>query len=124
KCHFHEAVFLCWGFFGYAAENTFMIMNCLLLLTVYVSDGTIGSAVGNATVKDPAEPDKLEVVLNESSPPGPYWVLSTDYDNYGCTNLGLTHNEYAWILSREPTLHNEILKDLMTLTALPLGPEQ
>uniref|UniRef100_A0A8C5H495 Apolipoprotein D n=2 Tax=Gouania willdenowi TaxID=441366 RepID=A0A8C5H495_GOUWI len=96
------------------SEGVIGVLNRELL-----NDGTIGSAVGKATVKDPAEPAKLEVVFNETSPPGPYWVLSTDYDNYtlvyGCTDLGLTRKEYAWIMSREPTLHNEILEDLHSI---------
>lgn len=50
------------------------------------------------------------------SPPGPYWVLSTDYDGhslvYGCTDYGLFRVELSWILSRKPTLSKETLEKL------------
>lgn len=50
------------------------------------------------------------------SPPAPYWVLSTDYDNYSlvysCTDLGVLHVEFAWIMSRQPTLPKETLEEL------------
>lgn len=50
------------------------------------------------------------------SPPGPYWVLSTDYLGhslvYGCTDFGLFRMELAWILSREPTLSEETTEQL------------
>ncbi|XP_070775679.1 apolipoprotein D-like [Enoplosus armatus] len=81
-----------------------------------LDDGTINSIVGSAKVKDPAEPAKLEVSFFETSPPGPYWVLSSDYEGhsvvYGCTDFGLFRMEFAWILSREPTLSEETLEEL------------
>lgn len=50
------------------------------------------------------------------TPPGPYWVLSTDYTGhslvYGCTDYGLFHMELSWILSREPTLPKETVAEL------------
>ncbi|KAM8849456.1 apolipoprotein D-like isoform 2-T2 [Spinachia spinachia] len=79
-------------------------------------DGTINSVVGTATVKNPSEPAKLEVTFFQGTPPGPYWVLSTDYEGhslvYGCTDYVLFHLEYSWILSREPTLAEETMKEL------------
>nr|XP_040028339.1 apolipoprotein D-like [Gasterosteus aculeatus aculeatus]XP_040028340.1 apolipoprotein D-like [Gasterosteus aculeatus aculeatus] len=81
-----------------------------------LGDGTISSVVGTATVKDPSDPAKLEVTFFQGTPPGPYWVLSTDYEShslvYGCTDYGLFHLEYSWILSREPTLPEETLEEL------------
>ena len=51
------------------------------------------------------------------SPWGNYWVLDTDYDNYtliySCSEiLGLTHYEFAWILSRQKTLSDDLRKKL------------
>ncbi|XP_042354248.1 apolipoprotein D-like [Plectropomus leopardus] len=81
-----------------------------------LADGTISSISGSAWSKDPAEPAKLQVSFFENSPPAPYWVLSTDYDNYSlvysCTDLGVLHVEFAWIMSRQPTLPEETLEEL------------
>lgn len=50
------------------------------------------------------------------TPPAPYWVLSTDYDSYtlvySCTDLGVLHAEFAWIMSRQPTLPEETVQEL------------
>ncbi|CAJ1072704.1 apolipoprotein D-like isoform X3 [Xyrichtys novacula] len=80
-----------------------------------LEDGTINSIVGQAKVKHPSEPAKLEVSFTGiPSPPGPYWVLSSDYEThsvvYGCTDFGLFRMELAWILSREPTMSEETLE--------------
>ncbi|XP_039672587.1 apolipoprotein D-like isoform X1 [Perca fluviatilis] len=81
-----------------------------------LDDGTINSIIGSAKAKNPAEPAKLEVSFFEGSPPGPYWVLSTDYEGhslvYGCTDFGLFRTEFSWILSREPTLSEETVEEL------------
>ncbi|XP_051255520.1 apolipoprotein D-like [Dicentrarchus labrax] len=81
-----------------------------------LDDGTINSIVGSAKAKNPAEPAKLEVSFFETSPPGPYWVLSTDYEGhslvYGCSDFGLFYMELSWILSREPTLSAETMEEL------------
>lgn len=54
-----------------------------------------------------------------ASPPGPYWVLSSDYEGhslvYGCTDFGLFRMEFAWILSREPTLSEETTEELQSI---------
>ncbi|KAM9789112.1 apolipoprotein Da, duplicate 2 [Neosynchiropus ocellatus] len=80
-----------------------------------LEDGSINAIVGTAKVKDPSEPAKLQVSFN-NSPPGPYWVLSTDYEShslvYGCTDFGLFHMELSWVLSREPTLPDETMAEL------------
>ncbi|KAM3604240.1 uncharacterized protein V6R79_008346 [Siganus canaliculatus] len=81
-----------------------------------LADGTINSISGSATAKDPSEPAKLAVTFFEYSPAAPYWVLSTDYDNYSlvysCTDLGVLHVEFAWIMSRQPTLPEDTLQEL------------
>ncbi|XP_071765276.2 apolipoprotein Da, duplicate 2 [Centroberyx gerrardi] len=84
-----------------------------------LADGTVNAITGSAKVKDPSEPAKLEVSFFESSPPGPYWVLSTDYEGhslvYGCTDFGLFRMEFAWILSRQPTLPEETIEELHSI---------
>ncbi|KAL6104005.1 uncharacterized protein ACO6RY_13826 [Pungitius sinensis] len=81
-----------------------------------LDDGNITSIVGTATVKNTSEPAKLEVSFSQKSPPGPYWVLSTDYEGhslvYSCKDTGLVRRELAWILSREPTLPEETSQEL------------
>lgn len=54
--------------------------------------------------------------------PGPYWVLSTDYDNYvlvyGCTDyLGLFRTDFAWIMSRGRTLAKDTVEELRGVLA-------
>ncbi|XP_053186138.1 apolipoprotein D-like [Scomber japonicus] len=89
-----------------------------------LADGTTNSISGSARAKDPSEPAKLLVSFFENSPPAPYWVLSTDYDSYSlvysCTDLGVLHVEFAWIMSREPTLPEETLEEL-TSTLSSIG---
>ncbi|XP_030017014.1 apolipoprotein D-like isoform X2 [Sphaeramia orbicularis] len=79
-------------------------------------DGSINTISGSAWAKDPSEPAKLLVSFFENSPPAPYWVLSTDYNSYSlvysCTDLGVFHVDFAWIMSREPTLSEQTLTEL------------
>ncbi|KAL6104006.1 apod [Pungitius sinensis] len=86
-----------------------------------LANGTINSISGSATAKDASEPAKLLVSFFENAPPAPYWVLSTDYDNYtlvySCTDLELVHVDFAWIMSRKPTLPEETLKELQNKLA-------
>ncbi|XP_056149464.1 apolipoprotein Da, duplicate 2 [Lampris incognitus] len=86
-----------------------------------LADGTVSSITGSAKPKDPSEPAKLEVSFFEDSPPGPYWVLSTDYEGhslvYSCRNFGTFHVERAWILSRQPTLAEGTIEELHSLMA-------
>lgn len=54
------------------------------------------------------------------APYGKYWVLDTDYDHYtliySCTDLaGLSHIEFAWILSRARTLDDQYKTKLFDL---------
>ncbi|XP_031720916.1 apolipoprotein D-like [Anarrhichthys ocellatus] len=81
-----------------------------------LADGTVSSISGSATAKNPSEPAKLQVSFFENAPHAPYWVLSTDYDNYtlvySCTDLGVLHVDFVWIMSRHPTLPEETLEEL------------
>ncbi|XP_068197109.1 apolipoprotein D-like [Antennarius striatus] len=81
-----------------------------------LADGTIDSISGYAMARDPSEPAKLDVYFFENSPPAPYWVLSTDYDSYSlvysCVDLGVLRVEFAWIMSRQPTLAEETTEEL------------
>uniref|UniRef100_A0A7N6FDU7 Apolipoprotein D n=1 Tax=Anabas testudineus TaxID=64144 RepID=A0A7N6FDU7_ANATE len=103
--------------------NTFQRGECSTATYSLNSPGVVGvlnrellAITGTAVSKDPTEPAKLLVSFFENSPPSPYWVLSTDYDNfslvYSCTDLGVLHMEFAWILSRKPSLSEETLEDL------------
>ena len=63
------------------------------------------------------------------SPPGPYWVLSSDYEGhslvYGCTDFGLFRMEFSWILSREPTLNEETVEMLHgILSSIGINPDK
>ncbi|KAJ3595714.1 hypothetical protein NHX12_005017 [Muraenolepis orangiensis] len=92
-----------------------------VLNTELLADGTVNSIEGSATAPDSSEPAKLEVSFFENSPPGNYWVLSTDYTGhslvFGCSDYGLFHAEFTWILSREPTLAGETLSELHDILA-------
>lgn len=70
-----------------------------------------------SVMTDSSEPHIPAVFTSPAdSPPGPYWVLSTNYDGhslvYGCTDYGLFRVELSWILSRKPTLSKETLEKL------------
>ncbi|XP_034988752.1 apolipoprotein D [Zootoca vivipara] len=82
-----------------------------------LSDGSINQIEGEAFPKDNHEPAKLQVKFNWFMPAAPYWVLSTDYENYtliySCTNfLWLFHVDYAWIMSRRRQLPPETVAHL------------
>ncbi|KAM4557129.1 apolipoprotein D-like [Fundulus diaphanus] len=83
-----------------------------------LANGTVNEITGIAK-PDPAEPAKLLVYFFENSPPAPYWVLSTDYDNYAlvysCTDLSALHADFVWILSRRPAMSQETLEELHSI---------
>ena len=87
--------------------------------------GPSRDAVGDA-VADPANPAKLEVTFSWFSPRGPYWILETDYDSYAlvlsCTPiLDVYRFEYAWLLSRTPTLPPALQKQYMGALSASTG---
>uniref|UniRef100_A0A3Q1HHN3 Apolipoprotein D n=1 Tax=Acanthochromis polyacanthus TaxID=80966 RepID=A0A3Q1HHN3_9TELE len=81
-----------------------------------LADGSINSISGSAVSQSPSEPAKLLVSFFDNSPPAPYWVLSTDYHSYSlvysCTDLGVLHVEFAWVMSRQPTLLEDTVEEL------------
>ncbi|XP_066478651.1 apolipoprotein D isoform X2 [Tiliqua scincoides] len=91
------------------------VLNKELLL-----DGTVNQIEGEAFPADRNEPAKLQVKFNWFMPAAPYWVISTDYENYSlvysCTAfLGLFHVDYAWIMARTPQLHPETVEHLKNI---------
>ncbi|XP_019616062.1 PREDICTED: cell wall protein DAN4-like [Branchiostoma belcheri] len=83
------------------------------------SHGRVSKAVYRAHVPDPEVPAKLSVGFSRFWPKGPYWVLDTDYSGYAvvwsCINIvwGLFKVEMAWILGRERTLDEDVMKDIV-----------
>mmetsp|Transcript_14813 Transcript_14813/g.20654 ORF Transcript_14813/g.20654 Transcript_14813/m.20654 type:complete len:218 (-) Transcript_14813:41-694(-) len=81
-------------------------------------DGKEKVAYGQA-VATPSDPSKLEVTFGTSPFPAPYWVVDTDYDSYAlvwcCYDIAkVGHEEYAWILSRTPTMDNQLYNKLIS----------
>ena len=67
--------------------------------------GNWAEICGFGEVLNPTYPGELTIHF-PFSPPGDYWVLDTDYDNfasvYACTDvLGIVKIEFAWILVRD-----------------------
>lgn len=84
--------------------------------------GAYKGAVGEAWAPNPQEPAKLLVRFpqNPISINAPYWVLSTDYDNYAtivtCIEVASVYHTIAsWIIARKPALDSKILNDQLTL---------
>ncbi|XP_049631972.1 apolipoprotein D [Suncus etruscus] len=85
-------------------------------------DGSMNQIEGEATQSNITEAAKLGVKFFWLMPWAPYWVLSTDYENYAlvysCTTIvWLFHVDYVWILGRNPYLPPETityLKDILT----------
>uniref|UniRef100_H0ZFA1 Apolipoprotein D n=1 Tax=Taeniopygia guttata TaxID=59729 RepID=H0ZFA1_TAEGU len=85
-----------------------------------LANGKINEAEGELMHMDVKQPAKLGVRFNWFMPAAPYWVISTDYENYSlvysCTNiLWLFHMDYAWILSRAPDMHPETVEHLKSV---------
>ncbi|KAG9340082.1 hypothetical protein JZ751_022002 [Albula glossodonta] len=83
-----------------------------------LSDGILNAIEGTARVKNASEPAILEVNFFEGTPGAPYWVVSTDYENYSliysCTNyLGFLYVDFAWIMSRARTLPEATVTELL-----------
>ncbi|XP_043221401.1 apolipoprotein D-like [Amphibalanus amphitrite] len=74
-------------------------------------DGSLDFITGTAVAKDPAHPAELTVHFDQGSV-GAYNVIRTDYTAsalvYSCVNVLGIKFEYAWFLSREPTMDQAV----------------
>jgi len=77
--------------------------------TGWYPSGKISDIVGTAEVVGPGQ----LTVQFPGSPKGDYNVLETDYENfasiYSCTSIALVRVQYAWVLTRERQISDEVL---------------
>jgi apolipoprotein D and lipocalin family protein len=80
--------------------------------TCYDADGKTSRVVGRAWVPDPAQPSKLKVsfvrLLGLSFFSADYWILDLAPD-YSYAVVGNPSSSFGWILSRTPSLPDEVL---------------
>jgi apolipoprotein D and lipocalin family protein len=80
--------------------------------TCYDANGKPSRVVGRAWIPDPSQPGKLKVsfvrVLGLSFFPGDYWILELPSD-YSYAVVGDPGHAFGWILSRTPTLPDDVL---------------
>ncbi|CAL1294121.1 unnamed protein product [Larinioides sclopetarius] len=87
---------------------------------VDIKTGKARSIHGKATIPNKNVPAKLKVKFDKVPRVGDYWVLDTDYKQYSvvfsCVSLedGLKI-EYLWILSRTPTLDQNVKENIYKL---------
>ena len=83
--------------------------------TCYGADGTPSRVVGEAWIPDAEQPGKLKVsfvkFLGLWFFPGDYWILDLAPD-YSYAVVGHPKLQYGWILSRTPTLPNDVLEGI------------
>ncbi|XP_043223561.1 apolipoprotein D-like [Amphibalanus amphitrite] len=84
------------------------------------SDGSLDSITGSAYAEDPEHPAALTLLFDEGFQ-GSYNVIRTDYNAsalvYSCTNLFGARIEYAWFLSREPTMDQAVQDEYTRILA-------
>ncbi|CAG0891654.1 unnamed protein product [Darwinula stevensoni] len=85
------------------------------------NNGSLDEIRGRAYQPDPNnEPGRLRVDF-PGSPTGTYLVLDTDYETfsavYSCQAIGDRALEFAWILSREKTMSDELLHAVLDIFA-------
>ncbi|HOW51027.1 MAG TPA: lipocalin family protein [bacterium] len=78
-------------------------------------DGTVKDITGTAWVADPADPAKLRVRFFWPFSAA-YWVIALD-DDYRWAVVGHPDRDYLWILSRTPTMDEEIYQKILALIA-------
>ena len=78
------------------------------------SDGSLDSITGSAVAEDPEHPASLTILFDEGFR-GTYNVIRTDYSAsalvYSCTDLFGSRIEYAWFLSRFPTMEQSVVDE-------------
>ena len=78
-------------------------------------EGNVKEAKGRAWVVDKNQPGKLKVsffsIFGLWLFGGKYWIIDLD-ENYQYSVIGHPNREIGWILSRTPTLPDEILKGI------------
>ncbi|XP_043926119.1 apolipoprotein D [Protopterus annectens] len=100
--------------YSLGGNGTIKVLNQELL-----PDGKWSKIEGEAIQFDLQVPAKLGVSFNSFMPYAPYWVLSTDYNDYSlvysCTNvLWVFYFDFAWILSRDRQLPQKTIDQLKT----------
>ena len=85
--------------------------------TCYDADGKVDVARGRAWIPDPKEPTKLKVsfvnILWFWLFAAPYWVIDLAPD-YSYAVVGHPSRQYGWILSRTPTLPDDVFSGIVT----------
>ncbi len=80
--------------------------------TCYDTAGAPSRVVGRAWVPDPRDPSKLKVsfvrLLGISFFPADYWIVDLAA-NYSYAVVGHPDGTFGWILSRTPTLSDDVL---------------
>lgn len=77
------------------------------------TDGELKEATGIAWIDDPAEPAKLRVRFFWPFSAA-YWVIALD-DDYRWAVVGHPSRDYLWILSRTPTMEEELYQKILAL---------
>ncbi|GBM98444.1 Apolipoprotein D [Araneus ventricosus] len=87
---------------------------------VDIKTGKGRSIHGKVTIPDKSVPAKLKVKFDAVPRIGDYWVLDTDYKQYSvvfsCVSVDEALKiEYLWILSRTPTLDENVKESIYKL---------
>ncbi|KAK7163325.1 hypothetical protein R3I93_007389 [Phoxinus phoxinus] len=104
---------------GGCCQATYILSDGIVLVRneQLLANGTISFSDGTAKIVDASEPAKLEVSFFEDAPPGPYWVLATDYDEYALVYSCSVRfqADFSWIMSRTRTLPKETISALLDI---------
>jgi len=103
---------------GTTAEYTLLDSGRIQVVnTCFDADGRPDVARGQAWVPDRSEPGKLKVsfvrFLGIWWFPGNYWIIDLA-DDYSYAVVGDPSRDYGWILSRTPTLPDDVFAGVVT----------